>query len=196
MNEMVKMVLVLTVLTSFSGGLLAAIKTGTEEQIEMQELKFVKGPAIKAILDGAENDPITDRFKVKDGDTEYSVFVGKFNGKANTVAIESAASGFGGPVGVMVGVNLDKDEVVGVGVTTHSETPGLGSRAKDDLGFVAQFKGGTIMEPFKVAKDGGKINSLSGATITSRAVCQAASQVGTIYEKLKPEILKNVAAIK
>jgi electron transport complex protein RnfG len=196
MNEMIKMVVVLTVLTAFSGGLLAAVKSGTAEQIEMQQLKFVKGPAIKAILEGAENDPITDRFKVKDGETEYSIFVGKFNGKANTIAIENSATGFGGSVGVMVGINLAKDEVVGVGVTTHSETAGLGARAKDDPGFVAQFKGGAIKDVFKVSKDGGKINALSGATITSRAVCQATTNVGALYEKLKPEIQKKIATIK
>jgi electron transport complex protein RnfG len=196
MNEMIKMVVVLTVLTAFSGGLLAAVKDGTKEKIEMQELKFVKGPAIKAILKGAENDPLADRFKIKDGETEYSIFVGKFNAKANTVAFESAATGFGGPVGVMVGINLDNDEVVGVGVTTSSETPGLGARAKSDPSFVAQFTGKTIDAPFKVSKDGGEINALSGATITSRAVCQATTNVGAVYKKLKPEIQKKLAAIQ
>ncbi|RTZ96591.1 MAG: electron transporter RnfG [Deltaproteobacteria bacterium] len=196
MNEMIKMVVVLTILTAFSGGLLAAVKEGTKEKIELQELKFVKGPAIKAILKGAENDPLTDRFKIKDGKTEYSIFVGKFNGKANTIALESAATGFGGPVGVMVGINVDRDEVVGVGVTTSSETPGLGARAKSDPSFVAQFKGNTIKEPFKVSKDGGKINALSGATITSRAVCEATTNVAALYKKLKPEIQKKLAAIK
>ncbi len=196
MNEMVKMVVVLTVLTAFSGGLLAAVKDGTKEKIEMQELKFVKGPAIKAILKGAENDPITDRFKIKDGETEYSIFVGKFNAKANTIALESAATGFGGPVGVMVGINLDRDEVVGVGVTTSSETPGLGARAKSDPSFVAQFAGKTINAPFKVSKDGGQINALSGATITSRAVCLATTNVGAVYKKLKPEIQKKLATIE
>jgi len=196
MNEMVKMVVVLTILTAFSGGLLASIRNGTAEKIEIQQLKFVKGPAIKTILDGAENDPIADRFKIKDGEKEYSVFVGKFGGKANTVAMESFAAGFGGPVGVMVGINMDDDSVLGVGVTTHAETPGLGSRAKDDPGFVAQFKGGAIQDPFKVAKDGGQINAVSGATITSQAVCQATTDVGSAYQKLKPKIQEKIATMK
>jgi Na+-translocating ferredoxin:NAD+ oxidoreductase subunit G len=46
MNEMIKMVVVLTVLAALSGGLLAAVRTGTSEQIESQQLQFVKGPAI------------------------------------------------------------------------------------------------------------------------------------------------------
>ena len=193
---MVKMVVVLTVLTAFSGGLLAAIRDGTLEQIEMQQLKFVKGPAIKIIMEDAENDPITDRFKVNDGEKDYSVFVGKFDGKANTVALENFAEGYGGAVGVMVGINMETDEVLGVQVTTHTETPGLGARAKDDPAFVAQFNGGNIKEPFKVSQDGGRINALSGATITSRAVCQAASAAGEAYQSLKPKIEENIAAMK
>lgn len=193
---MVKMVVVLTVLTAFSGGLLASIRDSTLEQIEMQQLTFVKGPAIKVIMEGAENDPITDRFKIKDGEKEYSVFVGKFDGKANTVALEDFAEGYGGPVGVIVGINMDKDEVLGVQVSTHAETPGLGARAKDDPNFVSQFRGGNIKDPFKVAKDGGRINALSGATITSRAVCQAASSAGSVYQTLKPKIQEQIAAMK
>lgn len=53
MNEMVKMVVVLTVLSSVAGGVLAAINKGTASQIEAQQLEFVKGPAIKAILTGS-----------------------------------------------------------------------------------------------------------------------------------------------
>ena len=64
MREMIKMVVILTILSSASGGLLAAIRIGTIDRIENQQLTFVKGPAIKAILEGASNDPIADRFKI------------------------------------------------------------------------------------------------------------------------------------
>jgi Na+-translocating ferredoxin:NAD+ oxidoreductase subunit G len=189
MNEMVKMIVVLTVLSAFSGGLLAGLRNSTAAQIENQKLQFVKGPAIKKILEGATNDPIADRFKIKDGKTEISFFVGKFNGKADTVAFESFGKGFGGEIGLMVGVNVQKNDIVGVGVTTHSETPGLGARAKDDLKFTSQFKGFSMAEPIKVTNDGGKVNALSGATITSRAVCAAATDAEKTYEKLKPQII-------
>ncbi|MDD2389747.1 MAG: electron transporter RnfG, partial [Desulfobacterales bacterium] len=62
MRDMIKMVVVLTVLCIFSGGLLAALRTGTSTQIENQQLQFVKGPAIMKIMEGALNDPIADRF--------------------------------------------------------------------------------------------------------------------------------------
>ena len=192
MNEMVKMVVVMTVLTVVSGGVLAALRNGTLERIENQQLQFVKGPAIKEIMKGASNDPIKDRFKVKDGKTDRSVFVGKFDGKPKVVAFETFAKGFGGPVGLMVGINLKDGTLAGVSVTTHSETPGMGARAKTDPNFVAQFRGKTALKPLKVTKDGGQITALSGATITSRAVCLAATEAGEIFKRLKPEIEKDV----
>ncbi|MGA8241231.1 MAG: RnfABCDGE type electron transport complex subunit G [Desulfobacterales bacterium] len=188
MREMIQMVVVLTVLSFVSGGLLAYVKDGTKDKIEVQQLNFVKGPAIKAILKGATNDPIKDRFKLKDGDTEQSFFVGVFDGKPDTVAFESSGKGFGGDLGLMVGVNLEDDKIVGVGVTTHSETPGVGSRAKSDPSFVAQFPGQSIAETFKVKADGGQVDALSGATVTSRGVSAALTEAGKIYEKLKPQI--------
>ena len=92
----------------------------------------------------------------------------------------------------MVAVNLDDDNIIGVGVTTHSETPGVGSRAKTDPGFAAQFKGQSIKDAFKVKTDGGQVDAVSGATVTSRGVTIAATEAGKIYEKLKPEITKKL----
>jgi electron transport complex protein RnfG len=192
MRELIKMVVVLTVLSAFSGGLLASLRNGTQERIEYQQLKFVKGPAILNIFKGASNNPIVDRFKLKDGDIERSFFVGKFDGKTDTVAFESSGKGFGGDIGLMVGVNLNTDKILGVGVTTMSETPGVGSRAKTDPDFVAQFKGRPLEQTFKVKADGGQVDALSGATVTSRGVSAGLTEAGLIYKRLKPELEKKL----
>ena len=77
-------------------------------------------------------------------------------------------------------------------MTTHSETPGLGAMAKDDPAFVSQFKGASIADPFKVTNDGGKVNAMSGATITSRGVCGGVTESGGVYKKLKPRIVEKL----
>lgn len=192
MREILKMVIVLTVLSSFSGGLLAAIHNETKDRIEYQQLKFVKGPAIREILKEASNDPLVDRFKITDGDIERSFFVGVIDGKANTVAYESSGKGFGGEIGIMVGVNINDDKIVGIGVTTHSETPGVGSIAKTDPGFSAQFKGLSIDGSFKVKTDGGQVDAITGATITSRGVSGAVTAAGETYKRLKPQIVEKL----
>jgi electron transport complex protein RnfG len=185
---MVKMVVVLTVLSCFSGGLLAYIRNGTQERIDNQVLEFVKGPAVRTIFEGASNNPITDRFTIKDGDIERTFFVGVLNGEPRGVAFETFGKGYGGDVGLMVGIDVKDDKLLGVGVTTHGETPGMGAKAKSDPNFVAQYKGLSIEKPIKVTQDGGSINAISGATITSRAVSAATTEAGEIYQKLKPQL--------
>lgn len=88
-------------------------------------------------------------------------------------AIEVAPSGFGGTVSMMVGVDR-AGQVLGVRVISHSETAGLGAVAA-----ASTAKGQSFREQFigtsgilAVSKDGGSIDSISGATITSRAVTE------------------------
>ena len=194
MGEMIKMVVVLTILSSFSGGLLAALKDGTKERIENQELNLVKGPAVRQILEGSSNDPVADRFKMTVGDREETIFIGVFDGKANTVAFETEGKGFADKFGLMVAVNTDEDKVVGISLTTMKETPGLGARAKTDPSFAAQFKGLSVDQPVKVTTDGGSINALSGATITSRGVCAAATNALKLYSEIKPQLMEKIKA--
>jgi electron transport complex protein RnfG len=193
MREMINMVVVLTLLSAFSGGLLAAVRTGTKDKIEQQVLKFQKAPAIKQILSDVSNDPLQDRFKLMDKEQELTFFVGKHDGKPDSVTFETTGKGFGGDIGVMVGVNIESDQIIGICVTTHSETPGIGSRAKDDPKFASQFAGMTMDKNFATKKDGGDIDAMSGATVTSKGVSIAAIQAQDIYKRLKPEIQKQAA---
>jgi electron transport complex protein RnfG len=194
MGEMIKMVVVLTILSSFSGGVLATLKENTKEKIENQELNLVKGPAVRQILEGASNDPVADRVKMTVGESEKTLFIGVFDGKANTVAFETIGKGYGDKFGLIVAVNTDEDKLVGVGVTTHKETPGLGGNAKDDPTWAAQFKGLPVDQPVAVTNDGGSISAISGATITSRAVCEATTQALQLYTEIKPQLLEEIKA--
>jgi len=196
MREMIKMVVVLTILSFFSGGVLAYIRNNTQERIENQVLEFVKGPAIRGIFEGAGNNPIADRFTLKDGDIERTFFVGVFDGEPRGVAFETAGKGYGGDVGLMVGIDVKNNKLMGVGVTTHAETPGMGAKAKSDPSFTAQFMGLALEQPIAVTMDGGSISAISGATITSRAVSSAATDADKIYQKLKTQIADKLKEFK
>ena len=192
MREMISMIVVLTVLTAVSGGLLAAVYSGTELRIEEQVLKILKAPALEELFPEASNDPLAERFTIKTDDIELQVFPGKLSDGSKMVAFETKGGAYGGPIGLMVGINLDTDEIVGVRVTTHAETPGIGTRAKDDLSFVSQFSELGIDSNFALKGDGGVIDAMSGATVTSKGVSIAALQAKEIYQKLKPEIVKQM----
>lgn len=188
MREMIKMVIVLTILSGFSGGLLAAIESNTEQRIESQVLKFVKGPAIEKIMEGSDNDPINDRFAIDMQEESKNFFVGVFDGKPNVVAFETMGGGYGGDVGVMVAVNVETGDIHGVSVTTHNETPGLGARVETNEDFKNQFKGVEIGTDTKVKQEGGNIAAMSGATVTSKAVCTAVRKAGDVYQQAKQQI--------
>ncbi len=197
MREIIKMVIVLTILSCFSGGLLAYINTATEDRIENQVLEFVKGPAVRSIFSEATNDPIADRIQIKDGEIERTFFVGVIDGEPRGVAFETfGRGGYGGDVGLMVGIDVNEDTVIGVGVTTHAETPGMGAKAKTDPSFVAQYQGLSVKEPIKVTNDGGTINAISGATMTSRAVSLAATEAGEIFQQLRPQLTEKLSEFK
>jgi electron transport complex protein RnfG len=192
MREMIKLFVVVTLFSAVAGGVLAFVRNTTEAQIELQQLTFVKGPAINEILKGASNKPLDDRFKLQYEGKEINFFVGEFDGKRNTVAFEIFGKGFGGDIGVMVAINVDTDKIAGIAVTTHSETPGMGSRAKTDPSFSAQFKGMPLKDSYRVKADGGDVDALSGATITSRGVCGAVTNAVKLYEHLKDQIIKKM----
>jgi H+/Na+-translocating ferredoxin:NAD+ oxidoreductase subunit G len=196
MNEMIKMIVVLTALSVISGGALAFLQKNTTLLIENNKLQFIKGPAVKEILGKTSNDPIVDRFKIKQGDKEDSFFVGKYAGAPKAVVLESSGKGFGGDVGIVVGVNLNDDKIMGVRVTSQSETPGVGARAQTDLTFVSQFNGQALKDAFKVKADGGQVDAMAGATITSRAVSSALTDASNAYQKLKSQIIAKAKAIK
>jgi Na+-translocating ferredoxin:NAD+ oxidoreductase subunit G len=141
-----------------------------------------------SILAGCSNDPVADRFKMAVDGKERAFFVGAFDGKPTTVVFEVFGKGYGDDIGLAVAINMDDDTFTGVGVTTHKETPGLGAMAKDDPVFASQFKGKPVADSIAVSQDGGDISALSGATITSRAVCAAATEAGKIYRQLKPQL--------
>ncbi|MCK4764514.1 MAG: RnfABCDGE type electron transport complex subunit G [Candidatus Aminicenantes bacterium] len=184
MKQYLKMVIVLTAIAAVCGFLLAAVKNVTGPRIEEQIMVNVKGPAVKRVLETSTNDLIADRREVTIDGQVYTLFIGKKDGQPWALAYESKGGGFGGDIGVMVGYDLAKDTLTGIGILTHQETPGLGSRVTEPA-FTDNFKDKSIKVVFKVKKDGGKVDAVSGATNSSRGVCEAVSKSIAIYPAVK-----------
>jgi len=191
MKEYIKMIVVLTLIAMVCGFLLSAVKTLTYEKIEEQILVNVKGPALKSVLNQSSNDPINDRMEVELDGRPYTVFIGKKGEDMYALAFESEGAGFGGKIGVMVGIDVEKDTLAGIGILSHQETPGLGSRISES-NFTNRFKGKPLTADFSVKKDNGDIDAISGATNSSRGVCSAVHNGVQLYPKLKKEIEKKI----
>lgn len=84
--------------------------------------------------------------------------------------------GYGGIIKVAIGIRLD-ETVKRVRVISHSETPGLGSRVAENE-FLSQFDGRSL-EELKLKSEGGEIDAITGATISSEAV------VGIVREEFQ-----------
>jgi electron transport complex protein RnfG len=86
-------------------------------------------------------------------------------------AVQVTTNGFGGAVNMMVGIDK-AGHVTGISIISHTETPSLGAVAAEDNAageaFRSQFAG--LSGTLAVTKDGGTVDAISGATITSRAV--------------------------
>ncbi len=196
MREMIKMFIVIALFSAFSGGLLALLYGATRDKIKVQEDTFIRGPALKKVMAGSSNNPLVDTFELQDGNEKRTFFVGVFGGKPDVVAFETFGKGYDDKIGVITAINIDTEKIVGIGVTTNRETPGVGARVKTDPAFNKQFKGLPIQDPFKIRSDGGQIDAISGASFSSRGVCEALNATADTYERLKPEILEKVKAFK
>lgn len=105
------------------------------------------------------------------------------NGHASALVLEAVApDGYAGKIRLLIALGID-GALIGVRVTQHKETPGLGDyiepkkdKNKEHL-WIKQFDGltPTITEEreWKVKKDGGRFDSVAGATVTPRAVIKA-----------------------
>lgn len=86
-------------------------------------------------------------------------------------AVKVAPNGFGGAIEMMVGIDK-AGNVLGISVIKHAETPSLGAVAAASGSAGENFRNSfvSLSGEVKVSKDGGEADTISGATITSRAI--------------------------
>ncbi len=192
MPDSVRIVLALSIICLVSGTALGGLYNGTKERIEIQVLENKQMPAVRAVMEGADNDLLNDRKSLDFGEkTKRIVFPAKKGSDLFGVALEFSGKGFGGDVGVMMGIDLKSGKLAGIGITTMSETPGVGTRAKEAT-FTKQFKGMSLDANFNVKADGGVVDAVTGATVTSRAVCSALRDGAKFYKENKDKILTGI----
>ena len=115
-------------------------------------------------------------------ETGVSGYLVTANDRPVGCVIISSAKGYGGDVQVMVGFDMNRT-VTGVSVLSHSETPGLGANTANES-FLGQFVGTTEAGSLAVAKDGGTVDAVTAATISSRAVTAAINSAAEDFDTL------------
>lgn len=163
------MVLCLLIICLVSSALLAVVYAVTKAPIDAAAAAKTNN-AIAQVVPEFEGTPELSQINV--AGTDYTYYKVSKAGKAAGYAVIASASGFGGPVTLMVGLTAD-GIVYNTTVLSQSETPGLGAKCTEPA-FADQFKNFNPAEKsLKVKKDGGDVDAITASTITSRAYVAA-----------------------
>ena len=185
------MLLALFVITAVSGGVLGLVYGFTKDAIAEVDQKKNEA-AIQAVLP-LEGDITyqadTMHFSYDGVDTQFPCNLAfDANGDFKGAAIKTSEGGFGGKIDMMVGILAD-GTIKGTSVLSHAETPGLGANMTGK--FKDQFVDKNPAEfALKVKKDGGDVDAITAATITSRAFSKAVDKAYQAFEANKAQFMK------
>lgn len=190
-SSLMTLMLSLTIITLVAASALAAVYSMTKSPIEQSKLAK-KNYAIQLVLPGFDAskgkiEPI--KFAFEGEKDSLTVYLAILDNSIYGAAVETFTNkAFSGRFDIMVG--FDKEgKVLGSEVLKHNETPGLGDKidkSKNDfsLQFVGRKLNGT---PLTVKKDGGDVDAITAATISSRAFCDAVDRAFSAYSSVKEQ---------
>ncbi len=183
-SSFLNMVLTLFIVTAVAAFALATVYNATKEPIENAKQEKLE-EAISKVL--PEFDKLDDELKVmpSDGKDNLSFYKAyKADEWVGTAIKTYSDKGFSGRVWIMVGFKPD-GTIVNTAVLEHKETPGLGDKMDVAKGtFPLQFMDKNPAEwSLSVSKDGGDVDAITAATITSRAFCDATARAYETFMK-------------
>ena len=177
------MALSLTGFTVVAGALLGWVNEVTAEPIAQANAKTLSD-AIAVVVPGFDNNPAEAPETIEVSGVSYKIYKATKGGEFIGAAVESSSNGFGGTLTVLVGFDPEGN-IIDYSLLSHSETPGLGSKAAD--WFKKGAKGDITGKnpgnaPLVVSKDGGEIDAITASTITSRAFLNAVNAAYGAYK--------------
>jgi len=176
------MVLVLFAITLVASAGVGVVNMITEDAIAAAKAAAVRD-ALKQVLPAF--DATEDTVQTLDG-LEIKTYKALAGGRTVGYAVETATkNGFGGMVRLMVGFDAE-GRILNINVLEQSETPGLGTKMCDEGNpLITSFKGRKPAEmTLKVRKDGGDVDALTAATISSRAYTDAVARAYKAFESV------------
>ncbi len=169
------MVVSLVAICLISAFALAQIYAVTKIKIEQQKVAAVQG-ALTTVL------PSAVRFEEKVSGRGW--FGYNENGARVGIAFQVNPRGYGGPIGILVGIDTT-NKITGLRIASPAEglkeTPGLGLKVREPW-FTNQFIN-KKKDEIKLKRDGGTIDAITAATISSRAVVNGIREGLELYEK-------------
>lgn len=184
-SSLPNMLLSLTGICLIAGAILAGVNEFTAGPIAVAKAAALE-EAIKAVAPEFDNKPTEEAYMAvtADGDS-LKIYPAKKGGDTVGGAVESNTSkGFGGVVKVIVGFDL-QGTILNYSVLEHAETPGLGAKMHEWFRMEKgqqSILGRTIPDGgLKVSKDGGDVDAITAATISSRAFLDAVNRAYSAF---------------
>jgi electron transport complex protein RnfG len=177
------MVLSLSLISLVAAACLGFVYEFTKEPIALSNLNK-KVEAIKLVVPEFNNDPYSEMFRLPTGEGDsLDVFPAKKDNMIVGYAVTTyTKKGFSGNITLMAGFRPD-GTIVNITVLEHKETPGLGTKMAEPK-FKDQFMTKNPAEfSLKVKKDGGPVDAITAATISSRAFCDALQRASNTLQK-------------
>ncbi len=175
------MVIVLTAIALVSALLLGFTHLQTAERIA-ENLLARQRAALEVVLPEFDNDPMEDAYEIEELE-RIRFHPASRDGDPVGLAVHSyTGRGYGGEIEAMVGFAPD-GTITGVQIVQHSETPGLGDAITRDR-FLAQFRDIDPQEfDLRADADTGDIDTITAATISTRAVADAVRRAVDAFEQ-------------
>lgn len=180
------MLLSLTIICIVASAVLASVNQLTAGPIAATKAASLEA-AVKEVVPAFDNKPTEEAYlaATSDGDS-LKIYPAKKDGELVGVAVESSTQkGFGGEIKVVVGFDVN-GKLLNYSVQQHSETPGLGSKMQEwfrtDRNHQSVIGRTLTADGLKVMKDGGDVDAITAATISSRAFLDAINRAYSAYK--------------
>ncbi|AOY88119.1 electron transporter RnfG [Marinobacter salinus] len=182
-----------------TGGTIAVTQAFTEQRIQEQAARAEAKALFEIIPESMrDNDLLKDTVQLPASDQlatkgPLTVWVARRGSQPTGIIMPVIATdGYSGNIKLLVGVDME-GTILGVRVTSHKETPGLGDRIETKKSpWIRSFDGRSLGEPphreWNVKKNGGDFDEFTGATITPRAVVKAVKKALIYFRKNREAI--------
>lgn len=177
------MVLSLTFISLAASACLGFVYEFTKKPIELSNLNK-KLEAIKQVVPEFTNNPNEEMYRLPTGDGDsLEIYPAKQDDDVVGYAVSTyTKKGFSGNINLMAGFKPD-GSIINITVLEQKETPGLGTKMTEPQ-FKDQFnEKNPVQFNLKVKKDGGQVDAITAATISSRAFCDAVQRAYNTLQK-------------
>lgn len=190
-------------LASFFGAALAGIQLTLSPKIEANKLNetlekvpelILGADAAKNFTDGSRQMDI-DRQFIDAGGKKYSVFQAKTDGQTDGWVVKASGQGYADRIELLVGVDAKSETITGLFILDQKETPGLGNKIMEPA-WRNQFNNKSTQQQMTAVKTKAaapnEINAITGATISSKAVCDIVNQtLNNLRQPLAKAVINN-----